>query len=268
MAGRAPTYTPAARAERRAARRRAAAHDGPSRAGPALLRPPGDRRLPGRVPALLPFLIAARGFSVGQASLLVLAATVASSVLQPLFGIVSDRRSVPWLMPLGPLMGAVGIAAVALTSSFAADVRGDRVLRHRRGRVSPRGVPLRQLHQRESPRDRNELLLGRGQRGLRPRPGARRGARRPVRLRGTRRLPRARRARSGRAHRRAGAPARLSSGAPCAPSRAGCRPVGSVRAPRARRGAALRGLLRPAHLRPAVVHAATSTPPRRPGTPR
>jgi len=74
----------------------------------------------GAVPALLPFLIASRGFTVAQASLLVLAATAASSVLQPVFGVVSDRRSLPWLMPLGPLIGALGVAAVGLTSSFPA----------------------------------------------------------------------------------------------------------------------------------------------------
>jgi MFS transporter, FSR family, fosmidomycin resistance protein len=73
----------------------------------------------GAVPALLPFLIAARGISVGQASLLVLAATLASSVLQPVFGVVSDRWSLPWLMPLGPLVAALGIAAVGFTTSFA-----------------------------------------------------------------------------------------------------------------------------------------------------
>lgn len=74
----------------------------------------------GAVPALLPFLIAARGFTLGQASLLVLAATLASSVLQPVFGVLSDRRSRPWLMPLGPLIAALGIAAVSFTSTFAA----------------------------------------------------------------------------------------------------------------------------------------------------
>lgn len=73
----------------------------------------------GAVPALLPFLIAARGLSVGQATLLVLAATLASSVLQPLFGVASDRWAMPWLIPLGPLVGALGIAAVGFTTSFA-----------------------------------------------------------------------------------------------------------------------------------------------------
>ena len=56
----------------------------------------------GSVPALLPFLIARDHLSYAAASALVLAATISSSVIQPLFGHVSDRLSLPWLMPLGP----------------------------------------------------------------------------------------------------------------------------------------------------------------------
>jgi FSR family fosmidomycin resistance protein-like MFS transporter len=35
----------------------------------------------------------------------VFAATVSSSVVQPLFGVFSDRRPIPALMPLGVLLG-------------------------------------------------------------------------------------------------------------------------------------------------------------------
>src|SRR5436305_3261146 len=64
----------------------------------------------GAVPALLPFLVAQRGYSYGAASALVLAATVASSIVQPLFGLASDRRSMPWLMPAGLLVAGIGLA--------------------------------------------------------------------------------------------------------------------------------------------------------------
>ena len=58
----------------------------------------------GAVAALVPFLIAERGLSLAAAGALVFAATVSSSIVQPLFGIFSDRRPIPALMPLGVLL--------------------------------------------------------------------------------------------------------------------------------------------------------------------
>ena len=72
----------------------------------------------GAVPALLPFLVAQRGYSYGAASALVLAATVASSIVQPLFGLASDRRSLPWLMPAGLLLAGAGLAAAGLVHPY------------------------------------------------------------------------------------------------------------------------------------------------------
>jgi MFS transporter, FSR family, fosmidomycin resistance protein len=72
----------------------------------------------GAVPALLPFLVAQRGYSYAAASGLVLAATVSSSVIQPFFGHFSDRRSLDWLLATGPIVGAVGIALVGITSTY------------------------------------------------------------------------------------------------------------------------------------------------------
>jgi MFS transporter, FSR family, fosmidomycin resistance protein len=74
----------------------------------------------GALPALLPFLIAAHGWSYGQASALVLAATVSSSIIQPLFGHLSDGRSLPWLMPGGVAVAAVGISLAGVVGSYAA----------------------------------------------------------------------------------------------------------------------------------------------------
>jgi FSR family fosmidomycin resistance protein-like MFS transporter len=73
----------------------------------------------GALPALLPFLIAAHGWSYGEASALVLAATVASSIVQPLFGHLSDGRSLPWLMPGGVALAAGGIALAGVAGSYA-----------------------------------------------------------------------------------------------------------------------------------------------------
>jgi FSR family fosmidomycin resistance protein-like MFS transporter len=68
----------------------------------------------GAVPALLPFLVAARGLSYTAAAGLVLAATVISSLVQPALGHYSDRRPLPWLLPAGVLVGALGLALAGL----------------------------------------------------------------------------------------------------------------------------------------------------------
>jgi FSR family fosmidomycin resistance protein-like MFS transporter len=73
----------------------------------------------GSVPALLPFLISKDHLSYASASALVLAATISSSVIQPLFGHLSDRRSLPWLMPLGPALSGLGIALAGLAPSYS-----------------------------------------------------------------------------------------------------------------------------------------------------
>jgi MFS transporter, FSR family, fosmidomycin resistance protein len=73
----------------------------------------------GSIPALLPFLISRDHLSYAAASALVLAATISSSVIQPLFGHVSDRLSLSWLMPLGPALGGLGVALAGIAPSYA-----------------------------------------------------------------------------------------------------------------------------------------------------
>jgi MFS transporter, FSR family, fosmidomycin resistance protein len=73
----------------------------------------------GSVPALLPFLKSHYHWSLASLSALVLAATISSSVIQPLFGHLSDRVSLPWLMPLGPALGGLGIALAGLADNYA-----------------------------------------------------------------------------------------------------------------------------------------------------
>jgi FSR family fosmidomycin resistance protein-like MFS transporter len=73
----------------------------------------------GSIPALLPFLISRDHLSYAGASALILAATIASSVIQPVFGHLSDRRSLPWLMPLGPILGGLGVALAAVAPTYA-----------------------------------------------------------------------------------------------------------------------------------------------------
>lgn len=72
----------------------------------------------GAVPAMLPFLIAERGYSYSAAASLVLAVTVGSSVIQPLFGHASDRLGASWLMPLGVALSGLGLALAGLAPSY------------------------------------------------------------------------------------------------------------------------------------------------------
>jgi FSR family fosmidomycin resistance protein-like MFS transporter len=73
----------------------------------------------GAVPALLPFFIAAHGWSYGQAAALVLAATIGSSIVQPAFGHWADRVSLPWLMPAGVTVAILGIALAGVLPTYA-----------------------------------------------------------------------------------------------------------------------------------------------------
>ena len=72
----------------------------------------------GVLPALLPFLVAERGYSYGAATALLLFASVGSSLLQPLLGIYADRIRASWLMPLGTGLGAVGIGLVGFAPTY------------------------------------------------------------------------------------------------------------------------------------------------------
>src|ERR671911_3056751 len=72
----------------------------------------------GAVAALLPFLVAERGISLAAAGALVLAATVSSSFVQPLFGVFSDNRSLAVLMPLGVLFAGIGMALAGVAPTY------------------------------------------------------------------------------------------------------------------------------------------------------
>lgn len=72
----------------------------------------------GAVPALLLFLVVDRGYSYAAATGITLAATVLSSVVQPAFGVLADRRPLPWLAPLGLLVAGIGIGLAGLGDSY------------------------------------------------------------------------------------------------------------------------------------------------------
>ncbi|WBB61082.1 MFS transporter [Streptomyces sp. WMMC500] len=73
----------------------------------------------GAVAALVPFFVAERAYSYAAASGVVLAATLLSSVVQPLFGVLTDRRPLPWLLPVSTLAAGAGVALAGVSGSYA-----------------------------------------------------------------------------------------------------------------------------------------------------
>jgi FSR family fosmidomycin resistance protein-like MFS transporter len=70
------------------------------------------------VPAVLPFLISQRHLSYAAAAGLVLSLTIASSVIQPLFGYITDKRSIPWLIPAALVCGMSGTVLLGIAPTY------------------------------------------------------------------------------------------------------------------------------------------------------
>src|SRR5438132_13350502 len=67
----------------------------------------------GALPALLPFLRDRFSLSYTAVGAIVLASQASSSLIQPLFGVWSDRRGAIWLLPAGVVCAGIGIALAA-----------------------------------------------------------------------------------------------------------------------------------------------------------
>lgn len=78
----------------------------------------GSDLFQGAVPSLVVFWVAERGWSYSDAGLLVLAGSLASSLLQPLAGALGDRVRSGWLVPVGLVLAAAGLAGAGVLTSF------------------------------------------------------------------------------------------------------------------------------------------------------
>src|SRR5918994_2181757 len=67
----------------------------------------------GALPALLPFLVQRFDLSYTEVGALMLVSALASSIIQPLFGLWSDRRGAVWLLPVGVALAGSGMALAA-----------------------------------------------------------------------------------------------------------------------------------------------------------
>ncbi len=72
----------------------------------------------GALPVLLPFLKTAFNLSYTQVGVIVLVQNLTSSVIQPFFGYLTDRMSLPWLIPVSVLIAGIGLGITGLMTSY------------------------------------------------------------------------------------------------------------------------------------------------------
>ncbi len=72
----------------------------------------------GALPAFLPFIKDSLHLSYTMTAAIILVFNITSSVIQPIFGYVSDRWSARWLLPLGPLLASLGLGLLGLGPSY------------------------------------------------------------------------------------------------------------------------------------------------------
>ena len=73
----------------------------------------------GALPALLPYFKEALNLSYTTAGVILLFSNVTSSVIQPAFGYLSDRRPIGWLLPIAPVIACAGMAVTGFMPSYS-----------------------------------------------------------------------------------------------------------------------------------------------------
>ena len=72
----------------------------------------------GALPALLPYVRSGFGLDYQATGGLMLAYSCLSSVIQPIFGLLTDRFKQPWFIPLGILLAGLGIGAIGFMGGY------------------------------------------------------------------------------------------------------------------------------------------------------
>ncbi|WP_027406710.1 MFS transporter [Anaerovibrio sp. RM50] len=72
----------------------------------------------GALPGLLPFFVTIYGMDYKLAAGLMFASSFLSSIIQPLIGYISDKKSYAYLMPLGILLSGISLASVAFIHDY------------------------------------------------------------------------------------------------------------------------------------------------------
>src|SRR5947207_87592 len=72
----------------------------------------------GAIPAVLPVLRTAHGWSYAQAATIVLVANLTSSLIQPLFGYLSDQLARRWILPTSVFLSGAGVALMGIAPGY------------------------------------------------------------------------------------------------------------------------------------------------------
>jgi FSR family fosmidomycin resistance protein-like MFS transporter len=72
----------------------------------------------GALPAILPFIKTNLGLSYTLAGVILIVSNITSSIIQPIFGFLSDKKEKAFLLPLGAFLAGAGFCLVPTTSSF------------------------------------------------------------------------------------------------------------------------------------------------------
>ena len=72
----------------------------------------------GALPALLPFFKEAMDLSYTTAGVILMATSLTSSLIQPVFGHLSDRRPLGWFLPLAPFIACLGLSLTGLVANY------------------------------------------------------------------------------------------------------------------------------------------------------
>jgi FSR family fosmidomycin resistance protein-like MFS transporter len=72
----------------------------------------------GSLPAVLPFVRQMHALSYAQVAMIVLAGNITSSIIQPLFGYLSDQIARRWILPMSVFVAGAGMGLIGLTTGY------------------------------------------------------------------------------------------------------------------------------------------------------
>lgn len=73
----------------------------------------------GSLPALLPIFKEALNLSYTMSGTILLSANITSSIIQPVFGHLSDRQPIGWFLPLSPFIACLGLSLTGLIPNYS-----------------------------------------------------------------------------------------------------------------------------------------------------
>ncbi|MFZ0927200.1 MAG: MFS transporter, partial [Syntrophobacteraceae bacterium] len=74
----------------------------------------------GALPAVLPFLKDNMNLSYTLTGVILIVANITSSIIQPVFGLLSDKKEKAFLLPLGAFLAGAGFCLLPLAGNYGA----------------------------------------------------------------------------------------------------------------------------------------------------